>query len=63
MPHTGTILPMPKGGFLSIGSEDGRRTNDPNDRRYFQGDIDEVAVYKRALAADEVQTLFLKGLS
>ena len=62
VPHTGTILPMPKGGFLSIGSEDGRRTNDPNDRRYFQGDIDEVAIYKRALAADEVQSLFLKGL-
>jgi hypothetical protein len=53
---------MPKGGFLSIGSEDGRRTNDPNDRRYFQGDIDEVAIYKRALAADEVQSMFLKGL-
>ena len=61
VPHTGTILPMPKGGFLSIGSEDGRRTNDPNDRRYFSGDIDAVAIYGRALTAYEVQSLFLKG--
>jgi concanavalin A-like lectin/glucanase superfamily protein len=56
--HTGTILPMPKGGFLAIGSEDGRRTNNPNEPRYFHGDIDEVAIYRRALTPQEVFGLF-----
>ena len=35
--HTGTILPMPKGGFLAIGSEDGRRSNNPNDAALLPG--------------------------
>jgi hypothetical protein len=59
-PHTGSILPMPKGGFLAIGSEDGRRTNDPNEPRYFHGAIDEVQIYRRALTPDEVLRLFQK---
>ena len=59
--HTGTILPMPKGGFLAIGSEDGRRTNNPNEPRYFHGDIDEVAIYRRALTPLEVFALFERG--
>jgi len=59
-PHTGTILPMPKGGFVAIGSEDGRRTNDPNEPRYFKGSIDEVGIYRRALTPDEVLRLFQK---
>ena len=60
VPHTGTILPMPKGGFLAIGSEDGRRTNNPNEPRYFHGAIDEVGIYRRALTPDEVLRLFQK---
>ena len=59
--HTGTILPMPRGGFLAIGSEDGRRTNNPNEPRYFHGDIDEVAIYRRALTPLEVFALFERG--
>jgi len=51
---------MPKGGFVAIGSEDGRRTNDPNEPRYFKGSIDEVGIYRRALTPDEVLRLFQK---
>jgi hypothetical protein len=54
--HTGTILPMLPGSFLSIGSEDGRRCC--GGPRYFQGDIDEVAIYKRGLTHQEVLDLF-----
>jgi len=54
--HTGTILPMLPGSFLSIGSEDGRRCC--GGPRYFHGAIDEVAVYRRALTSAEVMDLF-----
>jgi len=54
--HTGTILPMLPGSFLSIGSEDGRRCC--GGPRYFHGDIDEVAIYKRALTPQEVLDVF-----
>lgn len=60
--HTGTILPMAPGSFLAVGSEDGR-TVCPFciGTRYFHGDIDEVAIYNRALTAGEVHALFRRG--
>ena len=59
--HTGTILPMLPGSFLSIGSEDGRRSAVNGGQRYFHGDIDEVAIYGRALTPQEVFALFERG--
>jgi hypothetical protein len=63
-PATGVIAPMEAGGFLAIGSEDGRgMVSCPNcyDDRRFHGDIDEVALYNRALTPQEVQALFRRG--
>jgi Concanavalin A-like lectin/glucanases superfamily len=57
--HTGTVMPMLAGAFLSIGSEDGRR-DAFHEPRYFHGNIDEVAIYKRALTPVEVSDLFLR---
>jgi hypothetical protein len=58
--HQGTIIPMEATSFLSIGSEDGRRTCVGCVRsRYFNGLIDEVSIYNRALTTDEIQSIFL----
>jgi fibronectin-binding autotransporter adhesin len=59
-PHSGAI--SSNGGFLSIGSEDGRVgacngcTGVAN--RYFHGLIDEVTIYGRALSASEIQSIY-----
>ncbi|MBC8097669.1 MAG: LamG domain-containing protein, partial [Akkermansiaceae bacterium] len=62
MAHTGNISAMSPGGFVAIGSEDGR----VNDRtcvgtRYFKGLIDEPAIYNRALSAAEIQSIYNAG--
>ncbi len=59
---SGTIVPMEPGSFLAIGSEDGRMSC-PGciGKRYFHGQIDEVAIYNRALTAEEVFGLFRRG--
>ena len=56
--HTGKILPMLPNSFVAIGSEDGRTTA-PNciATRYFNGLIDEVKIFKRALTSSEIQTM------
>jgi hypothetical protein len=50
---------MLPGSFLAIGSGDGRRCCGI-EPRYFHGNIDEVAIYKRALTPVEVSDLFLR---
>lgn len=60
--HSGSILPMASGSFLAIGSEDGRTVcSFCIGTRYFHGEIDEVAIYKRALTPNEVHDLFRYG--
>jgi len=53
--YSGNISPPSRSGFLAIGSEDGR-TAFPNciSTRYFNGLIDEVRIYNRALSASEI---------
>ena len=60
---TGIIVPMAPGSFLAIGSEDGRDGPGvcPGCIRRFHGDIDEVAIYDRALTAAEVNGLYRRG--
>jgi hypothetical protein len=60
--YSGSILPMLPGSFLAIGSEDGRTVcSHCVGTRYFHGEIDEVAIYNRALTAAEVHALFRRG--
>ena len=62
--HQGNITSMPVEGFLSIGSEDGRtRTACPDcaGTRYFNGLIDEVSIYDRALTHAEIQSIYAAG--
>lgn len=61
-PHTGNIAAMSPGGFVAIGSEDGR-VSDPScvGTRYFNGLIDEAAIYNRALSAAEIQAIYTAG--
>jgi hypothetical protein len=62
--HRGDIMPMSSEGFLSIGSEDGRtRTACPDcpGNRYFEGLIDEVSIYDRALTNAEIQSIYSAG--
>ena len=62
--YQGNITSMPAEGFLSIGSEDGRtRTACPdcNGTRYFDGLIDEVSIYDRALTNAEIQSIYSAG--
>ena len=60
--HQGNVMPMPPEGFLSIGSEDGR-TGCPDcpGARYFEGLIDEVSIYDRALTEAEIQSIYSAG--
>jgi hypothetical protein len=53
---------MEPGSFLAIGSEDGR-THDPGviGNRYFHGLIDEVEVFNRALAPEEIEAIHAAG--
>jgi tetratricopeptide (TPR) repeat protein len=60
--HTGSISPMLGRSFVAIGSEDGR-TGGGNgiQGRYFNGLIDEVDIFNRALSASEIQAIFAAG--
>ena len=60
--HRGKISMMPPGGFVAIGSEDGRSTA-PNciGNRYFNGLIDEVGIYNRVLSPGEIQVIYNAG--
>jgi len=57
---SGAISPMPSNGFLSIGSESGRTTC-PFCNRFFNGAIDEVGIYTRALSAGEIAAIYNAG--
>lgn len=56
---SGAISPMPTNGFLAIGSEDGRVTC--GCARFFNGIIDEVTLYNRALSATEITNIYSAG--
>jgi len=60
--HTGAISPMLTNSFVTIGSEDGR-TVCPGcvASRYFNGLIDEVCVYNRALSTNEILAIYNAG--
>ncbi len=60
---TGDIPSMITNSFLSIGSEDGMKDCGNCAGRYFEGLIDEVSVYDRALTADEVLSIYSVGES
>jgi hypothetical protein len=62
--QSGDLKPMVSTSFLSIGSEDGRTYN-PSlaGTRYFNGLIDEVAIYNQALSADEIASMSKYGIS
>jgi hypothetical protein len=56
------VSPMTKEGFVSIGSEEGRMYDHSIIKsRYFKGLIDEVAIYHRALSADEITEIYFAG--
>ena len=57
--HSGSISPMRPGDGITIGGEE-RKSNgpDPSGNRFFQGLIDEVAIYHRALSADEIKSTY-----
>lgn len=57
--HSGAISPMLANSFVAIGSEDGRTTcpSCPGSR-YFNGLIDEPAIYNRALSAAEIAAIY-----
>jgi hypothetical protein len=53
--RSGAIAPMLPESFVSIGSEDGRKTcPECSGNRYFKGLISHVAIYNRALTAKEI---------
>jgi hypothetical protein len=59
---SGSIAPMLPSSFVTIGSEDGRTTcPDCVGSRYFKGQISGVAIYKRALSADEIREDYEAG--
>ena len=56
------ISRMTAEGFVSIGSEEGRRYEPSiTHNRYFKGLIDEVAIYNRALRAEEISERYRAG--
>ena len=60
--HTGAISPMLVNSFVSLGSEDGRTIcPDCMNNRYFNGQIDEPAIYNRALSAAEILAIYNAG--
>jgi streptogramin lyase len=61
--QSGSISPMAANSFLTIGSEDGRTFCGASclGNRYFNGIIDEVEIFNRALSAAEIQTMFNAG--
>jgi hypothetical protein len=55
----GSISPALPESFLTIGAEDGRKTwREVLGPRYFKGLIDEVTIYNRALAAEEIKAIY-----
>ena len=56
---SGTISSMPGTGFLAMGSEAGRVTCGCS--RYFNGIVDEVTLYHRALSPSEISGLYNAG--
>ncbi len=58
---SGPISPMLANSFVTIGSESGRTTCGGCGGRYFKGQIDEPAIYNRALSASEIQTIYAAG--
>jgi YVTN family beta-propeller protein len=62
--YPGTISPMLENSFLAIGSEDGRTTcNFCINTRYFNGLIDEVGIYNRALTSQEINSLYTNTIA
>ncbi len=62
--HTGAISPMLPDDGIAIGSEERRAGGmDPSHGRYFNGLIDEVAIYNRALPPDEILAHYRAGLA
>ena len=60
--HTGAISPLPSDSFVAIGSEDGRtQFSDCIGSRYFEGLIDEVKIYNRALSNKEISAIYKAG--
>ena len=59
---SGNISPMLADSFLGLGSEDGR-TVCPScvADRYFNGLLDEVSIYSRALTPSEIQSIYNAG--
>ncbi len=56
MPVTGGISSMLPDSFISIGSEEGRfNCRECLRSRYFNGLLDEIKIYSRALTVDEIQ--------
>ncbi len=62
VPYSGAISAMSPHGFLAFGSEDGRAAF-PNciGTRYFNGLLDEISLYHRALSAAEIQAIYYAG--
>jgi len=61
-PFTGTIAPMAPGSYISMGSEEGMTSRQAAVAgRYFKGLIDNVAIYNRALTAEEIQADYNAG--
>lgn len=57
--HPGIITPMLTNSFLALGSEEGRTfCPDCAGSRYYRGLIDEIAIYNRALSADEIRAIY-----
>src|SRR5581483_8549952 len=56
---SGNISPMGDSSFVTLGSEDGRNyCPDCVANRYFNGLIDEVSIYNRALTASEIKAIY-----
>jgi Concanavalin A-like lectin/glucanases superfamily/PKD domain len=60
VPKTGTILPTTEGGSLAIGAEIFGDSYVPNGE-HFEGLIDEVEIFNRALSADEIKAIYRVG--
>src|SRR5262249_45881068 len=62
--HAGAISPMLANSFVAIGSEDGRMICPTCiGTRYFNGQIDEAAIYNRALSPSEILGIYLAGVN
>ena len=48
-------------GFVTIGSEDGRKLCPICGNRYFTGLLDEISIYNRAPSASEIAVVYKAG--